>query len=59
MSYFSKSTGVVVTIPEFDRTEPITCDMYPIYNYAGCYIGYVDHGNVVLKEVASVDPLNY
>lgn len=58
MTFFSKSSGVVVTISEFDRTEEITKDMYPIYNYAGAYIGHVDHGKVILKEGGWVDPFN-
>lgn len=57
MSYFSKSSGVVVSISEFDRTEEITRDVYPIYNYVGGYIGYVDHGNVVLKDGTLIDPI--
>lgn len=57
MSFFSKSSGIVVSIPEFDRTEEITVDVYPIYNYVGGYIGYVDHGNVFLIDATRIDPI--
>lgn len=57
MSYFSKNSGVVVSISEFDRTEEITKETYPIYNYIGGYIGYVDHGKVFLKDEELIDPL--
>lgn len=59
MRFFSKSSGVVVKISEFDRTTEITETMYPIYNYAGNYIGYVENGAAVLCKNASVDPFNW
>ena len=56
-SFFSKTSGVVVSISEFDRTELITKDTYPVYNYAGGYIGYVDHGKIILMQDALIDPV--
>lgn len=55
--FFSKTSGVVVSKTEFDRTELITKDTYPIYNYAGGYIGYVSNGMVILKTDALIDPI--
>lgn len=55
--YFSKTSGVVVSKPEFDRTELITNDTYPVYNYAGGYVGYVSNGEVILVKEPLVDPI--
>ncbi len=56
-SFFSRTSGVVVSKSEFDRTELITKDMYPVYNYAGGYLGYVSNGEVILKKDALIDPI--
>lgn len=50
MNYFNKKTGKVSPAKEQDTDNEITLLRYPIFGYAGEYIGYIDNGLVYRKD---------
>jgi sporulation protein YlmC with PRC-barrel domain len=48
--YFSIFSGVVVTISEFDRITELTESCFPVYDFRGKYIGYIEDEKIHLNK---------